>query len=157
MATVGTLVSFDQLTKLAMTNSFRLGESETLIANFFQLTLVHNRGAAFGVMANMAPKFREPVLFLLPCVVLLLIFFAFSRLKDEQRVSVYALALVIGGALGNLADRLRLGYVVDFLDLHWKNQAHFPAFNLADMAITAGVALLFVSLLTEKEPASLEE
>jgi signal peptidase II len=139
-----------------MTNNFRLGESRPVIEDFFQLTLVHNRGAAFGIMANLSPALRDPVLFLLPCLVLALIFFAFARLRDAQALSIYALSLVIGGAVGNLADRLRLGYVVDFLDFHWKRQAHFPAFNLADMAITIGVALLFLSLLYEKEPAPAE-
>jgi signal peptidase II len=96
---------------------------------------------------------RDPVLFLLPCLVLALIFFAFARLRDAQLLSVYALSLVIGGAVGNLADRLRLGYVVDFLDFHWRGRAHFPAFNVADMAISAGVGLLFISLIYEKDPS----
>jgi signal peptidase II len=151
MATVGALVSFDQLTKLLMTETFDLGTTRPVIDDFFQLSLVHNKGAAFGIMANLAPKLRDPILFLIPCLVLGLILFAFTRLKENQILSTYALSLVIGGAVGNLADRLRLGYVVDFLDFHWRNQQHFPAFNLADTAITCGVLMLFISLFYEKE------
>lgn len=151
MATVGTLVSFDQLTKLVATNNIRLGESVPVAPNFLHFSVVHNRGAAFGILANLAPALRDPVLFALPCFVLALIFFAFARLRESQRLSIYALSLVIGGAVGNLADRLRLGYVVDFLDFHWNGQAHFPAFNLADIAISVGVGLLFISIFLEKD------
>jgi signal peptidase II len=144
------LVSFDQLTKLIVSEKFQEGQSKPVLENFLQLTLVHNRGAAFGIMANLAPSVRDPLLFLVPCAVLALILFAFSRLQESQTLSIYALACVVGGAAGNIMDRLRLGYVVDFLDFHWQNQNHFPAFNLADIAISFGVGLLFLSIFFEQ-------
>lgn len=150
LATVGTLVSFDQLTKLLVTDSFAPGETLPVVPDFLNLSLVHNHGVAFGIMAAASPAWREPLLFLVPLIVLALILLAFVRLAERQLLSVYALALVVGGALGNLVDRLRLGFVVDFLDFTFGGR-HFPAFNLADAAICVGVALLFVAAFRETD------
>lgn len=152
VAMVGTLVSFDQLTKLLVMESFRLGESRPVIEGFLHLTRVHNYGAAFGILANLSPALRDPLLFLLPAAVLAIILYTFTRLRENQLLNIYSLSLITGGAIGNFVDRLRLGWVVDFLDFHWQQKAHFPAFNLADSAITLGVGLLFVSILLEKDP-----
>jgi signal peptidase II len=151
LAMIGTLVSLDQLTKFLVVSRFQLGESVTVVKGFFHLTLVHNSGAAFGILANLPTPHREPFFFLVPGITLVVILAVFVRLKDRQNISIYALSLIVGGAVGNLADRIRLGYVIDFLDFHLQQKAHFPAFNLADSAITMGVGLLFVSLVLEKE------
>ena len=156
VAMVGTLVSFDQLTKLLVTESFHLSESRPVIEGFLNLTLVHNRGAAFGILGNLKPSLRDPILFLLPALVLAIILYTFTRLRESQLLNIYALSLITGGAIGNFVDRLRLGWVVDFLDFHWQQKAHFPAFNLADSAITIGVGMLFISILFEKEPPAEE-
>lgn len=150
---VGTLVSFDQLTKFLVISNFHLGESLPILKDYFSLTLVHNPGAAFGILANLAPQWREPFFLIVPLVTLMIIMAVFIKLQEEQVISMYALSMIVGGAVGNLIDRLRLGYVIDFLDFHWKFQHHFPAFNVADSAITVGVALLLLSMAYEKEPA----
>jgi signal peptidase II len=146
----GMLVSLDQLTKFLITNAMELRESVPVISGFFNLTLIHNRGAAFGLFSDLPASVHTPFFLLVPAATLAVIIYVFSRLKEEQQLSIYALSLIVGGAFGNLMDRLRLGYVVDFLDFHWR-AVHFPAFNLADSVISLGVLLLFLSILFEKE------
>lgn len=148
---MGMLIAIDQLTKFLITGNFRLGQNISVFDNYLNLTLVYNHGAAFGLFASMDPSWREPFFFIVPCATLLLILFVFTRLKESQQMSIYALSSIVGGAVGNLIDRLRLGFVVDFIDFHWKNKYHFPAFNIADTAITIGVFILLLSILYEKE------
>jgi signal peptidase II len=150
VAMASMLISFDQLTKFLVTSRIKLGESVAVIDHFFHLTLVYNSGAAFGLFANLPPDIREPIFFLVPGITLVFVLTIFARLKESQQLSIYALAMVVGGALGNLMDRIRLGKVVDFLDFHWRQAYHFPAFNLADSAITLGVFLLFLSVLFKR-------
>lgn len=154
LSLVGFVVSLDQLTKNAIVNNFKLGDSLAVIASFFNISRVHNPGAAFGLLANLPPEFRDPFFFVVPGATLVVILIVFYKLKENQMISVYALSSIVGGALGNLADRIRLGYVVDFLDFHWNSRWHFPAFNVADAAITLGVGLLITSMLYEKDAES---
>lgn len=149
LSTSGLLVSLDQLTKNAVSGHLRMGESLPLVAGLLSLTHVHNKGAAFGLLATLAPEVRDPLLLALPPAVLLGILAIFYRLRPSQRLSIYALAMIVGGALGNIADRARLGFVVDFIDIHWSGGWRFPAFNLSDAAIAAGVGLLLTGILTE--------
>jgi signal peptidase II len=153
---VGMLVAIDQLTKFLVSGNFHPGQNLTMIENYFNLTLVYNYGAAFGLLSNMSQKVREPFFFLIPSLTLLLILYVFSRLQETQQMSIYALSMIVGGALGNLIDRLRLGFVVDFVDFHWNNKYHFPAFNIADGAISIGVFILLLSILYEKETEKLD-
>jgi signal peptidase II len=154
LALTGMLVAFDQLFKFIVVSRFHLGESMEIAQNFFNITRVHNSGAAFGLLATLGPTWREPFFFVVPIAMLMVIFVVFYRLRESQHLGIFSLAMIVGGALGNLADRLRLGYVVDFLDFHWRNAIHFPAFNLADTAISCGVMLLVISMFLEsdKEP-----
>jgi signal peptidase II len=147
----GLLVASDQLTKNLIVNRFHLSESLPVISGFFSITRVHNAGAAFGILASLPPGLREPFFFIVPGATLAAILAVFYRLRPSQNHSIYALALIVGGALGNLVDRIRLGFVVDFLDFHWSGALHFPAFNVADIAITLGVGLLFLGMLHERE------
>lgn len=151
LSLMGFIVSLDQLTKNAIVNNFRLGESLPVLPAFFNISRVHNTGAAFGLLANLPPNVRDPFFFIVPGITLLVILIVFYKLKENQSVSVYGLSAIVGGALGNLADRIRLGYVVDFLDFHLDSQWHFPAFNVADAAITTGVGMLMLGMLYEKE------
>lgn len=148
---LGMLVSFDQLTKFVMAGMLKTGESIKVIPQFFHFSLVHNPGAAFGLLANLRPELREPFFFVIPFATLGVIMVVFYRLQESQHLSIFALSMIVGGAIGNLVDRLRLGYVIDFLDFHWQQKYHFPAFNLADAAITVGVLILLVSIVYEKE------
>lgn len=151
---VGLLVALDQLTKSAVVSRFQLGQSVDVLTGLFNITRVHNAGAAFGLLATLPPDLREPFFFAVPILTLLIILVVFYKLRQNQTMSIYALAMIVGGALGNLADRIRLGFVVDFLDFHWNDRLHFPAFNVADAGITLGVAMLMLAMVSEREGAA---
>ena len=138
------LVTFlDQALKAWVQHAFRLYESRPVIEGFFHLTYVRNPGAAFGLFVGQGPVFRQVFFVGITAVALVAIGVAVARLDARRRWTLGALGLVAGGAVGNLIDRVRLGEVVDFLDVFWR-QYHWPAFNLADSAITAGVAMLLL-------------
>ena len=139
----------DQLTKWWVVERFRYGESVSIVANFFSLTYIRNTGAAFGILAQANPVFRIPFFVIVPLVALISIALIFKKLPEKDIKLSAALSLVIGGAIGNLIDRVTLKYVVDFLDFHWRYEYHFPAFNIADSAICIGVAVLMWDLMTQ--------
>lgn len=132
------LTLLDQLSKAAVTSRFAYGESVE-VTGFFNLVLAHNMGAAFSMLNDAGGWQRW--LFTLIAVAASAWIVWLLRKHAQQRLFCFALALILGGALGNLMDRISYGYVVDFLDFHW-NAYHFPAFNLADSAITCGAALI---------------
>lgn len=132
----------DQLAKLLAARNLLLNQSVPLIKGIFHLTLIHNRGAAFGILKNHTPLF-----IFISILAVILISFTIQNNKS-QKYSFYniSLTLILSGALGNLIDRLRLGYVIDFLDFRiW------PVFNVADSAITIGAILLGYSILKNTE------
>lgn len=137
----------DQLTKLWVIQSFSLGESISVVQGFFNFTYVRNTGAAFGILADAHPAFRVPFFLAVPFIALFVIGYLFKKIPDGETLVPVALALVTGGAVGNLIDRIVHGYVIDFLDFHWKYQSHFPAFNIADSGICVGIGLLMLDLL----------
>lgn len=140
----------DQWTKFLVYTRFRWGESIEVVADFFSLTYVRNFGAAFGLLQRAPTWFRDPFFLVVPLVASVIILAVYAKLRDDQKASAWGLALIFGGAVGNLIDRIRFGYVVDFLDFHWKELYHYPAFNVADSAIVVGVGTLFV--LSLKNP-----
>ena len=136
------VILLDQLTKALISRYIPLDQSITLITHVFSLTLVHNSGAAFGILKNQTILFIIISLIALPSII-----FCFKADPQRRRSSLTQLALflVISGAIGNLIDRIAWGYVIDFLDFHvW------PVFNVADSAITIGAVLLGYSLLKVK-------
>jgi signal peptidase II len=137
---VAIILSLDQLAKFLITKNLSLNQSVPAIKDIFYLTLIHNRGAAFGILKNQAP------LFIFTSIIAVILIY--RDLKNNKRKKSYsiALSLILAGALGNLVDRLFFGYVIDFLDFRiW------PVFNVADSAITIGAILLGWSILkTEK-------
>jgi len=141
------LVVLDQVTKHLVHTRFRLGETVPILTGFFNLTYIRNTGAAFGILAQADPVFRVPFFIAVPLAALGAILYVFRRLPPEDWRLSSALALVVSGALGNLVDRIRFGFVVDFLDFHWGYAAHFPAFNVADMAICVGVGALMLDFI----------
>lgn len=147
------IVILDQVTKLVVIDRFRLGESIAVIPGFFSLTYVRNTGAAFGILATADPAFRVPFFTLVPLIALGAIAYVFKNIRRDDWKMASALSMVIGGAVGNLIDRLRFGYVIDFLDFHWSYQYHFPAFNVADSAICVGVGILMLDLLRQDASA----
>lgn len=145
------VVVVDQLAKAIVDATMSPHQSIPLLP-FFALSYVRNTGAAFGVLADVPPGVRVP-LFLGITLVAGAVLVSFVRQTPaEHRGTLVALGAVLGGAVGNLVCRLRYGEVIDFLDLHWRG-IHWPAFNLADSAITVGVAVLLLSSLRGQRDA----
>jgi signal peptidase II len=141
------ILVLDQVTKLYIDHRFALYESVTVIENFFHITYVRNKGAAFGILAD--STIRVPFFITVATIAALGILWYLRQLRKDQRLLQFALSLVFAGAVGNLIDRVRLGEVIDFLDVHWYHY-HWPAFNVADSAITVGVGLLLLDLWFEE-------
>lgn len=133
----------DQWTKIYIDRTYELYQSLTVVENFFNITYVRNKGAAFGMLSD--SPFRIPFFIAIALVASGAILFYLHRLTDQQKLGAVSLALIFSGAIGNLIDRIRMGEVIDFLDAHWY-QYHWPAFNVADSAITVGVALLMIDM-----------
>lgn len=145
----------DQITKLWITNHYQYGASEA-ITSFFNLVRVHNFGAAFSLLNNEG-GWQRWGFSIFAIIVSLVILVWITRLSPQQKLEGLALALILGGALGNLYDRITLGYVVDYLDFHWSSR-HFPAFNIADSAISIGAVLILIdSFLNWPEDDSTRE
>lgn len=143
----GAVICADQVTKLFIHTRFLLGENYTVIPDFFNITYVRNYGAAFGMMAQMAPSFREPFFAIIPVIALIVIITILRSTPDNDKWQIFALSLIFGGAIGNYIDRLRFKYVIDFLDIHYKEVYHWPAFNIADSAIVIGVSILIAQMI----------
>lgn len=142
----GGVVGLDQLTKLLVLRRLEFGESAAVVGGLFDLTLVHNTGAAFGMLNTVDFPFKTAVLSGIAIAALAGIAWYTTTRPAGPWVARAGLALIVGGAAGNLVDRLRLGYVVDFVDLYWGHW-HFWAFNVADSAITVGAGLMLLDLL----------
>ncbi|MDB5934247.1 MAG: signal peptidase [Massilia sp.] len=132
------VVLCDQISKIAVSRLFTFGE-EKVVTSFFNLVLAYNRGAAFSFLQNESGWQR----YLFTGIGVVAVAFIVHQLRrhSAQRLYCWALALIMGGAIGNVIDRLLYGHVIDFLDFHFRGFGHFPAFNLADSAICLGAAL----------------
>jgi signal peptidase II len=148
------VILFDQWTKWIVYSRFTWGQSLVVIKNFFAITYVQNKGAAFGLLHRAPEYFRDPFFIIVPVAALAVIILLFVRLDERQKLAGIALSLITGGAIGNLIDRLRFGYVVDFLDFHWKEIYHWPAFNVADSCIVVGVGIMLIQSFTETKESS---
>ncbi|MCJ7662783.1 MAG: signal peptidase II [Desulfobacterales bacterium] len=148
------LLALDQASKLLIERHFPLYQARQVIPGFFAITHVQNRGAAFGLLANLP---GSGILFVVISLIAIAFIIAYFRsIKAEEVWTPLCLALVLTGAMGNLIDRFRLGGVVDFLDVYYKGW-HWPAFNVADASITIGVLLLALKILWgEKKEAGKE-
>ena len=138
----------DQATKIFIDRSMDIHSSITVVENFFNITYLRNKGAAFGFLAT--SNYRLPFFIMVSIVAVAVIIRVFFKLRADQKFTAFALALIFSGALGNLIDRIRLGEVIDFLDAHWYNH-HWPAFNVADSAICVGVFLLAIDMFFEEK------
>ena len=137
------IVVADQLTKLLIRREFELYDTTAVIPNLFSLTRIHNTGAAFGLLDGVDLPFKTGLLAIVSVAALVgLVMFAVS-LPEIHRLARVGVALVVGGAAGNLVDGLLLGHVVDFLDFYWRGW-HFWSFNVADAAITVGMAFVIL-------------
>ncbi len=139
----------DQLTKFFINSSFALYESLSVIPGLFNITSIRNPGAAFGFLADADPSFRSVFFLAVSVVAISAIVFVIWKLKADELLSTFGLSLILGGAVGNLIDRIRLGEVIDFLDFHL-GLYHWPAFNIADSAISIGAVLLILEIIRKK-------
>lgn len=140
----GIIILLDQLSKITIAKLFTLGESLP-VTSFFNLVLAYNKGAAFSFLSSESGWQRY--LFTAIGVVAALVITYLIKQNAGQRLFCWALALIMGGALGNVLDRLMYGHVIDFLDFHYKDAYHFAAFNIADSAICLGAALFILDEL----------
>jgi signal peptidase II len=138
-------VVLDLASKHWASASLPFGRPIPVIPGFFQLTLVHNTGAAFGV----GRAWSMPFFVVASLVALGVVGYLFHRLDSSEKGSLWGLVLILSGAIGNLVDRIRFGYVVDFLDV-FVGAYHWPAFNVADAAITMGAGLFALDLLRNR-------
>jgi signal peptidase II len=137
------IVAVDQLTKVTIERLFDYGDVHP-VTGFFNLVLTYNKGAAFSFLAG-ASGWQREFLTGIGIAASLVIVYLLAR-HGTQKLFSLALALILGGAVGNVIDRLAHGHVIDFLDFHWRGW-HWPAFNVADSAIVCGAALLIVDEL----------
>ncbi len=147
LVSVSVLV-LDQITKWQITSNMALYSSIPVVRGLFHLTLVTNRGALFGLFHDMADPYRSALFTSIPILAIVLIVVFQVRTTVADTVAQAGLALILGGAVGNLTDRLRLGYVIDFLDI-FVGDHHWPAFNVADASICIGVTFLVLDLLAK--------
>jgi signal peptidase II len=146
----GLIVALDQVTKALVDDFMTLHESRTIVEGLVRLTYVQNRGAAFGILSDAGLPYQSLMFSVVSLLALLAIALYAWRMPVQSRLPQTALAMVMGGAVGNLLDRARLGYVIDYVDMYW-GPHHWPAFNVADSAITVGVALLVIDILRNPE------
>jgi signal peptidase II len=148
------IVALDQYTKMVVHSSFELGESIRVIQGFFNLTYVRNVGAAFGIFGQSHETFRQIFFLSVPPIAVGIIIYFIYNLPDDERSEIYALSFISGGAVGNYIDRLRFGYVIDFMDFHIQEKYSWPAFNVADMAIVCGVGFLIYKMFRQPKPVT---
>jgi len=149
------IIVLDQLSKLLVIRGLRVHESVPVIQGFFDLVHVRNRGMAFGFMNRAHADFGFWLLVSTSIIAIVLLLFWFFKLKDGDTCVTLGLSLILGGAVGNLIDRLRFREVVDFLDV-FVGAYHWPAFNVADAAITTGTFLVVITLFFKRSPDSKE-
>ena len=143
---IGSVVVLDQIVKQLVDSRLGQFESVVVIPDLLSLTRVHNTGVAYGFLNGVDFPGKSVILALVAGAALVALAMYAAALDDDQRLTRAGLSLVIGGAAGNMIDRVRFGYVLDFVDFY-RNGWHFWAFNVADAAITAGVVLMILDIL----------
>jgi len=145
------VIVLDQLSKVYIQKTMKLHQTIKVIDGLFDITYVLNKGAAFSFLADKPEGFTIPFFVIVSVIAIGIIGFLFYKTEKSDYVSLIAFALLLGGSIGNLIDRIRHGAVTDFLDFYIQ-QYHWPAFNVADSAITTGISLfLFTQVFTRKK------
>ncbi|MBC8590444.1 signal peptidase II [Wansuia hejianensis] len=145
LLTIGIII-LDQISKLAAIKYLKNKGSYIIIENFFEFSYVENRGAAFGILQQKRMFF----IIITITVIVLLSFYLLKYYHELNKYSTIAFAILIGGAIGNFIDRVRLGYVVDFISFKLMNSYNFPVFNIADIAIVISTFIIIILVLTDK-------
>ena len=145
------VIVLDQLTKWVAVSELRLYQQVPIIDGLFSFTLAYNTGAAFSFLAD-ASGWQRWLFAVIAIVVSVVLCVWLARLDRSKKLEAIALALILGGAIGNLYDRVIHGKVTDFILVHWQQSWFFPAFNIADSAITVGAALLLFDMFFGRKP-----
>jgi len=140
------ILLLDQVSKWMVVTHIEAHQTLSVIPGFFSLVLVKNRGMAFGIFSQTRSGFYYYFLLSTTIGAIGVILFSFFWIKSSKKWLTVGLSLILGGAVGNLVDRLRLGYVIDFLDFFLKGY-HWPAFNVADSAVTVGTFWLLFNII----------
>ena len=139
-------ILLDQVTKYLVMKKMVLGQSIPILDGFFNLTYVMNPGAAFGILASASENFRVPFFLGVSCLAIVAVLVFYFKGARDNLILQIGLSLVLGGAIGNLIDRVRFHEVVDFIEVYYK-RFHWPAFNIADSAISIGVCFLILDMI----------
>ena len=145
------VIVLDQLTKWVAVSELQLYQQVPIIDDLFSFTLAYNTGAAFSFLAD-ASGWQRWLFAVIAVVVSIVLCVWLARLDRSEKLEAIALALILGGAIGNLYDRVIHGKVTDFILVHWQQSWFFPAFNIADSAITVGAALLLFDMFFGRKP-----
>ena len=147
----GVIVIIDQLTKFFIVKYLPLHDTVPVVSGLFNIIHIKNPGGAFGLLANLTPGMRTFIFLFISSLAVGLILYFYIKTPVNQAWLAAGFALIFGGAIGNLIDRIRFGVVTDFLDFYI-SKYHWPAFNVADSAITVGIGIFIVHLLFKKIP-----
>jgi len=152
------IVACDQVSKALVVDSLGLGQSHPLVPGFLHFTLVRNTGMAFGLLSGADIPFKAALVTLLSVAAMGAVAYYALKSPQNERLTRIGLSLILGGAMGNIIDRARLGYVVDFVDVFYRD-THWPAFNVADTFICIGVGLLLLDSFRrrDEEPSPARE
>jgi len=150
------VVALDQITKIWIAQNMRLYATEPILPGFLELHYIRNPGAAFGFLSGSPSPYRIPFFVGVSILAIGIILYLFHKMEESEFVVPVALSLVLGGAVGNLIDRIRLGEVIDFIYFHYQRFA-WPAFNVADISITVGVFLLVLRMFFQDRKSFLEK
>ncbi len=147
----GSIIALDQITKVIISKTLALHNSIPIIPGFFNFTYVLNPGGAFGFMANQSTTVRALIFLFVSSLAICFILYFYINTPETHIFLSVGFALIFGGAIGNMIDRIRLGKVIDFLDFYML-KTHWPAFNVADCAISIGMAIFIFHIVFKKMP-----
>ena len=150
MLFLGVVAGLDQATKVLVAQRMGLGDVVEVVPGLFNIMLVYNKGAAFGMLANFSEGTRQVLLAMTTLVALSAVIYFLVREYKDDRLARLGISFIMGGALGNIIDRVRLGHVIDFLDFYYRSY-HWPAFNVADSFICVGVVILLLRAPKRKD------
>lgn len=147
----------DRLSRFLWSKHPMRSEAVAVIDDFWHFRYAENPGAAFSFLSNQPSWFRTPFFLLISLAAMAFIALYFRRTTPGQGLLRLSLSMVFGGALGNFVDRVRLGYVIDFIDWHWYDKATWPTFNVADSAITVGISVMVLEVFFRKAPSAADK
>jgi len=141
------VAGLDQFTKYLICKLMPLYSRIEVLKGYLDIIHIRNTGIAFGLFKDIGAQYKALSIVAVGAVAIFLLFFLLAQIKKEQKLQMMGLSLILGGAAGNLIDRIRLGEVIDFIDAHWRSLYHWPAFNAADAAISIGITIMLVDEL----------